>query len=359
MKHTMYMLVATLAFFNRASGKHLREPKSSPQQSVEENEMIQLWSPEVDPGIPGIHDIGGKIYDQTNAVQQIGVEVLDLELSRFRTERKYNYQEHIDYPGQDAEHDVEVGDLYLQARSLRHNNSLSIVDTTYDGRNRNFGFMFTVSFKNAVVEIFQVQIIMANLHLEFSLTVFFLNPYCKPFCLKIEPKKDFTLVGMSIHTDLLSNILVQVYAKRGTFGGYEYSRLAWNQIGSGYVLGKGAGTPTQLPPSFLDHEIPIIAGFETSFYVRSNVPNLIYGSSERQSLAIQNDDMLIHLGTGFGGNAFGPPIFSHRIWNGSLHYFVKGRDNTSSQTNLVPGGTEQGVKSLFTTMSGEYFLCGL
>ena len=162
---------------------------------------------------------------------------------------------------------------------------------------------------------------------------------------------------MDIHLDYSSYVTVELYSKRGDFGGYEFSRAAWFKVGSAYIRGRGLGSPTPLPQSIFENEIEISPFEKRSFYIALDKPYLLSGGSRSPyGISAENPELAIYHGSGIGEEEFEYPIYPSRVWNGAIHYDTIEKETLPSGSGLTEAVASATDRLLWTTMTGKNLL---
>merc|ERR1712232_676305 len=132
----------------------------------------------------------------------------------------------------------------------------------------------------------------------------------------IKAKQDLTIKEMDVNTSS-GNINVEVYTKSGSYSGSQNISGAWTSILSGSGTGEGQGNPTPLSPF---NGVVVASGATQGFFVLVNSIRYTNGSAVGSVFA-ENSHMQFFEGIGRSGG-FGSSIFSPRVWNGNIRYFI-------------------------------------
>ncbi len=111
---------------------------------------------------------------------------------------------------------------------------------------------------------------------------------------------------------------IEIYARTGSFVGFESSSAGWTLVGSGAITGAGPGVPVEVP---VDIAYPMSSGSTHAFYVTANTSGTTF--SYTNGTAVGNtwaSDVNITLKEGNGGGYPFAVTFSPRNFNGNVIY---------------------------------------
>jgi hypothetical protein len=109
----------------------------------------------------------------------------------------------------------------------------------------------------------------------------------------------------------------------GTYAGNETNASAWTRISTGSGVSRAIGTPT---PVDVD-DFPLLPG-RYGIALEYNGTAMAYTNGTGSNQMYSNADIRIDLGSSTTGR-FGTPIYTPRVWNGTVYYFV---GNATSRT---------------------------
>ena len=154
------------------------------------------------------------------------------------------------------------------------------ISTGYEGKERGNGNMFSISTKSSSI----------------------------------------TITGLSIHTNEKDIVGVEIYARDGSYGGYERRPTAWKSIGSTEVKGQGEGNPTPLPLNSFE-PIHIEPQSTKSIYITLSNGFLSYSAGNGSIAPIASNDE-IDIFEGCGKSYKFRATYEERRWNGDIKYRV-------------------------------------
>ncbi len=161
--------------------------------------------------------------------------------------------------------------------------------------------------------------------------------------------RSLAISSMDIHIRETSNFKLEIYTKLGSYIDHENNPDVWTKIVDTTIKGVGVGWPTTIPSGIFPSTI-ISKGETRAFYVTLDSANLRYTTGMVESI---NSDLAITDSAGIGGYPFGP-VYTPRMWNGSLRYHFIKDDDFSSNSNALQHDTPQELVTTFLNGNGSY-----
>src|SRR6266496_2373325 len=132
-----------------------------------------------------------------------------------------------------------------------------------------------------------------------------------------------TVTALDINTaETVAFSNVRVYVLPGmTFQGHETNMALWTQVATGSGTGVGVDMPTHVT---LSNPIPLLAGTLYGIAMVADPAitlHYTYGNGSNQNYS--NVDLALFLGSATNV-PFTAPVFSPRVWNGTIYYDVVG-----------------------------------
>ena len=191
--------------------------------------------------------------------------------------------------------------------------TLTELETTFDGANGNYGAMFDVS----------------------------------------SPEGDHivTIKELDIHVNLRDpDCPVLIYGHRGTHAGTESSPQNWTLLINTTVQCGGFGSRTRVPLG--SSSVVIEAGETYAFYATLPTPNLRYSNGVAVGNVYSATKYLaIHEGSGLP-SPFSDQLIEPRVWNGILIYEVEGPDTVSE--GRAESGCDSEISTTFNDNLGSF-----
>lgn len=135
------------------------------------------------------------------------------------------------------------------------------------------------------------------------------------------PLRNVRIIGMDIHVNSNSSLLVEVWTKLGTHVSFETNESAWTKIASTEIQGQGLGHHSPLPQDSF-RPVPMIANERRAFYVSIRRGGGVRYTNGKGvgTLYSSNEDLQVFEGVG-KSHHFGR-TFTNRQWNGVIHYVL-------------------------------------
>jgi hypothetical protein len=121
---------------------------------------------------------------------------------------------------------------------------------------------------------------------------------------------------------------VSVWWRPGSFAGFETTMAGWNLLGSETVTSAGFDLPTPLHIGGLT-----LAPGETVGIAMSNA-RWLYTNGNGANQTHNNGELELRAGSA-NNVAFSPPVFSPRVWNGTVYYALRQRAPSMSGSVTV------------------------
>src|SRR6266496_2031385 len=141
----------------------------------------------------------------------------------------------------------------------------------------------------------------------------------------------------------------RVYVLPGmTFSGHETNMALWTQVATGSGTGVGVDMPTHVT---LSNPIPLLAGTLYGIaMVADPAITLHYTNGNGSNQNYSNVDLALFLGSATNV-PFTAPVFSPRVWNGTIYYDVVGGGTPTPTATGTPSPTPTATA---TPCTGQY-----
>ncbi|PJA08898.1 MAG: hypothetical protein COX70_02770 [Flavobacteriales bacterium CG_4_10_14_0_2_um_filter_32_8] len=147
----------------------------------------------------------------------------------------------------------------------------------------------------------------------------------------IAATNNVTIETFAVTVDLPATI--EIYAKTGSFVGFESSSAGWTLVGSGAVTGAGVGVPVEVP---VDIAYSMNAGSTHAFYVTANAAGTTFNYTNGTTVGnTWASDANITLKEGNGGGYPFAVTFSPRNFNGNVIYCLPTGVTETLNSNTV------------------------
>lgn len=152
-----------------------------------------------------------------------------------------------------------------------------------------------------------------------------------------------TITGFDTNTEINDTATsgFEVYTRLGTAQGFETSSTGWTLASNGTITPLGVNNSS---PVTLDNNITLEAN--TFYGIALKMPSTVIHNYTNGTCSTsytfegncgyQNADLTLLFGSATN-NAFNSPVFSPRVWNGTIFYDVSSNSTTTPEPSLLFG----------------------
>lgn len=126
-----------------------------------------------------------------------------------------------------------------------------------------------------------------------------------------------SITGFDVNTGVFVPFTMSVYTVAGTYVGNELNAGAWTLVATGSGTGMGEDNPS---PVTLNAPFNLAANTTVGMaLVMDASANHEYTNGDGSNQMYMNSDIMLTLGAATN-SAFGPSVFTPRVWNGTVYY---------------------------------------